>query len=137
MKVSDVFSSNFLKASDIGNNQVHVMISHVEMQDIGDDHKPVMFFQNKKKGVVLNVTNANAVAAAYGDDMDAWQGRAIVLFTMMVSFQGRMQPGIRIRIPAANEQRQAAAPVQQRRQPDPDPMPDNTMGDDPSDSIPF
>jgi hypothetical protein len=131
VKVSDAFPSDYLKASDIGNNQVKVLISHVEMRDVGDDHKPVVFFQNKKKGVVLNVTNANAIAAAYGDDMDMWPGHAVILFTMMVSFQGRMQPGIRIRLPAANElpaTARAAAPARR----DPDPMPD-----DMSDAIPF
>ena len=50
MKVSEAYPSDFLKAVDIGNNQVRVLISHVEMRDLGDDEKPVVFFQNKKKG---------------------------------------------------------------------------------------
>jgi hypothetical protein len=121
MKVSEAYPSDFLKAVDIGNNQVRVLISHVEMRDLGDDEKPVVFFQNKKKGVVLNVTNANAIAQYYGDDMDLWAGKPIVLFTMMVSFQGRMQPGIRVRIPGPGEGGTAPAPkpapVQQSENP--------------------
>ena len=85
------------------------------------ENKPVVFFQNKKKGVVLNVTNANAIAQYYGDDMDHWAGKTIVLFTMMVSFQGRMQPGIRVRIPGPGEggtaQAPKPAPVQQSENP--------------------
>ncbi len=124
MKVSDAFPSDYLKAADIGNNQIKVLVSHVEMRDVGDDTKPVVFFQNKKKGVVLNITNANAIAQYYGDDMDKWAGHEIVLFTMMVSYQGRMQPGIRVRIPAPDERSTpipAAAPVQRSENPaDPD-----------------
>ena len=118
MKVSDAFPSEFLKAADIGQNQVKVLIAHVELREMTDgENKPVVFFQNKKKGVVLNVTNANAIAQYYGDDMDLWVSKPIVLFTMMVSYQGRMQPGIRVRIPGPGEGGTAPtpkpAPVQQ------------------------
>ncbi len=126
MKVSEAFPSEYLKAADIGNSQVKVLISHVEMRDVGDDTKPVVFFQNKKKGVVLNVTNANAIAQFYGDDMDAWAGHEIILFTMMVSYQGRMQPGIRIRVPAPNERSGAATPAPMKQQ-----------SENPADDIPF
>ena len=120
MKVSDAFPSDYLKAADIGNQQVKVLISHVEMRDVGDDNKPVVFFQNKKKGVVLNVTNANAIAQFYGDDMDVWAGHEIILFTMMVSYQGRMQPGIRVRVPAPTERTvPAALPAQPQRSENP------------------
>ena len=122
MKVSDAFPSEFLKAADIGQSQVKVLISHIELREMTDgENKPVVFFQNKKKGVVLNVTNANAIAQYYGDDMDLWTGKWIVLFTMMVSFQGRMQPGIRVRIPGPGEggtaQAPKPAPVQQSENP--------------------
>ena len=73
MKVSDAFPSEFLKAADIGQSQVKVLISHVELREMTDgENKPVVFFGNKKKGVILNVTNANAIAQYYGDDMDHW-----------------------------------------------------------------
>ena len=108
MLVSKAFPSEYLKSGDIGNKQVRVVIERVEMRDVGDDHKPVVFFKNKEKGVVLNVTNASAIAQYYGDDMDSWAGHEIILFTMMVSYQGRSQPGIRIRVPAPNER---TAPV--------------------------
>ena len=127
MKVSDAFPSEFLKAADIGQSQVKVLIAHVELREMTDgENKPVVFFQNKKKGVVLNVTHANAIAQYYGDDMDLWAGKPIVLFTMMVSYQGRMQPGIRVRIPGPGEggtaQAPKPAPVQQSENPDMDDM---------------
>ena len=126
MKVSDAFPSEFLKAADIGSHQVKVLISHVELREVGDDTKPVIFFQNKKKGLVCNVTNANAIAQYYGDDMDHWAGHPIELFTMMVTFQGRTQPAIRVRVPITH-----AAPLR------PAPLPHNENPADVSDEIPF
>ena len=61
MKVSEAYPREYLAAADVGNNQLNVLISHVELRDLGDDTKPVVFFQNKKKGVVLNLVNAKAI----------------------------------------------------------------------------
>ena len=52
MKVSEAYPSDFLKAVDIGNNQVRVLISHVEMRDLGDDEKPDGFFPEQEKKVL-------------------------------------------------------------------------------------
>jgi len=117
MRVSGAFPSEFLKAGDIGNKQVRVVIDRVEMRDVGDDHKPVVFFQGKEKGVVLNVTNARAIAQYYGEEMEEWGGQEIILFTMMVNFQGRMQPGIRIRVASSSERK---TPAKRAPKPAPD-----------------
>ena len=103
MKVSEAYPREYLAASDVGNNQINVLISHVELRDLGDDTKPVVFFQNKKKGVVLNLVNAKAIEQYYGDEMDLWAGKEIILFTMPVTFNGRTAPAIRVRVPAPQE----------------------------------
>lgn len=100
MQISAAFPSEYLKAADLGGRQVAVTIDRVEVRELGDDHKPVLFFQGKDKGVVLNKTNATAIAAAYGDETEQWSGRPIILFSTKVSYQGRMQDGIRVLIPA-------------------------------------
>ena len=97
MRVSEAFPSDYLRAADLRGNNVRVVIDRVEMKDIGDDVKPVVFFQNKDKGVVLNKTNANNIAALYGDDTDDWIGKEVVLYPTMVDFQGRSVEAIRIR----------------------------------------
>ena len=126
MNVNDTFPSNYLKATDLQNREVTVTISHVEMQTIGNDHKPVLFFQGKQKGVVLNKTNAMNIATAYGGEMDDWSGKPVVLFSVWTDFQGKSVQAIRIR-PA-----QAEAP-----RPAPKPAPKPTVDPDLDDSIPF
>jgi arabinogalactan endo-1,4-beta-galactosidase len=140
MQISQAFPSEYLKAADLQGRQVRVLMAHVELRDVGDDNKPVLFFQGKSKGVVLNKTNANNIALAYGDDTDGWVGHEVVLYEAMVDFQGRSVPAIRIRPPNAREKQ---PPAQSRPQPsqqriDPDPMPAvNAVSPDPSDEIPF
>ena len=100
MRVSDAFPSNYVKCSDLQDQQVTVVIASVAMEDIGDDNKPVVYFQGRQKGMVLNKTNANNISALYGDDTDDWTGREIILYPAMVDFQGRSVPAIRVKGPA-------------------------------------
>jgi hypothetical protein len=114
MRISAAFPSDYLKAADLDGRNVKVSMSHVEMKDIGGDHKPILFFIGKEKGLVLNKTNANNIALAYGDDTDDWNGKEIVLFEAMVDFQGKTVPSIRVRAPTAKDRTTAAqAPTQQ------------------------
>lgn len=130
MRISTAFPSEYLKAADLQGRNVRVIIDRVEMRDVGDDHKPVLFFQGKDKGVVLNKTNANNIALAYGDDTDEWQGKEVVLFEAMVDFQGRSVAAIRIRPPMAKDRPKPALKVAAAAAPSENPA-------DPSDEIPF
>jgi arabinogalactan endo-1,4-beta-galactosidase len=96
--MSQAFPSNYLRAADLQGRRVRVQISRVQMEDIGGDHKPVMYFQGKEKGMVLNKTNANAIGMFYGDEMDDWTGKMIELFEAMVDFQGKTTPAIRLKV---------------------------------------
>lgn len=119
MRISAAYPSEYLKASDLQGQNVRVVIDRVEMRDVGDDHKPVLFFQGKSKGVVLNKTNSTNIAIAYGDETDEWTGKELILFETMVDFQGRSVAAIRVRSPQPKDRRpsapaQQSAPVQER-----------------------
>jgi arabinogalactan endo-1,4-beta-galactosidase len=100
MRISAAFPSKYLKAADLQGKQVKVVMSHVETETMGDDNRPVLYFQGKEKGLVLNKTNANSISAVYGDDTDDWRGREIVLIEAMVDFQGKTMAAIRCRVSA-------------------------------------
>jgi hypothetical protein len=102
------------------------------MEQLGDDNRPVLFFLGKEKGVVLNKTNANNIALAYGDDTEDWQGKEIVLFPAMVDYQGKTVESIRVRAPQAKDR----APRQPRND---DPISSGRPAREPmpSDDIPF
>lgn len=108
MRMSAAFPSEFLKAADLDGRQVPVVADRVEMQKVGDDNKPVLYFAGKEKGLVLNKTNANMIATVYGDEMDDWQGAELILYETKVQFQNQMVDAIRVKIPPRKPVRQAA-----------------------------
>lgn len=115
MRVTEAYPSTYLKAVDLQDKTIKVTIDHYQIEDVGDGSKPVLYFVGKEKGLVLNRTNADELSISFGDEMDNWSGKIIELFTMRVSYQGRMVPGLRVR--AAQQQiRPAPAPVPRPQQ---------------------
>jgi hypothetical protein len=99
MRISTAFPSKYLKAINSKVKQVNVIMSHVTMGTIGDDARPVSYFQRKEKGLVLNKTNGNAIGNGFGDDTEEWRGSEIALFETMVDFPGKTMAAIRCRVP--------------------------------------
>ena len=106
MKIGGAFPSKWLKAEDLGGKSHSLVIEGVSMEDIGDDgEKPVIHFVGKKKGCVLNRTNAMSIALRYGDDTEGWTDKEVIVYPDTVMFQSKMVPCIRIKtpIPAATD----------------------------------
>jgi hypothetical protein len=85
MKVSDVYQGDYLKAADL-QRPVRVTIREVaikvfkDQQTQEEQRKIVLGFVGAKKEMVLNKTQAKAIAAAVGTDtIDEWAGKAIIL----------------------------------------------------------
>ena len=113
MHIDSAFPSKYLKASDLQGRNVTVKMGRVEQEKIGTDEKLILYFQGKEKGVVLNKTNANNVAALYGGETEDWYGKEITLVEAMVDFQGKSVPAIRLRAPPRREATRPAAPQRQ------------------------
>lgn len=103
MDISTAFPSKFLKAADLQGKTYKLLIKGVEMEDIGGDHQPVLYFMKTDKGVVLNKTNTNAIASVYGYETNVWTGKEVEIFPATTMFKGQTVPCIRIRVvpPAA------------------------------------
>lgn len=128
-KMYESQDSDYLKASDL-DRQEHkvqiVAISDAEFKDNGRvKKKMILHFSNHAKTLVLNKTNKDAIAYAYGgDDSDPWIGKSIILYPTTVEFEGKSVEAIRVR------------PVLEQA---PDPGMDalQKQADDDADSIPF
>ncbi len=104
MKVSEIFTSNYLKADDLKNKRVKITIDSVVMEEIGDDNKPVVYFKEKKKGLVLNKTNAAMIEEiAATEEMNDWAGVQVVLYPTRVDFQGKRVQAIRVDYPIGDK----------------------------------
>ena len=62
MDIMQSFPSSYLRAGDLQGKTFKMIMKEVVMEDIGDDHKAVLYFQGADKGVVMNKTNASAIA---------------------------------------------------------------------------
>ena len=104
MSVKDLYASktNSLKAEDLQGKSVKVTIADAEVKLIGkeDDasNKLVLSFKDKEKTLVLNKTNAEVIAAAYGDEEQAWVDREIIMYPTVTTFGDKTVPCIRVRI---------------------------------------
>lgn len=98
MNVNDLYPSRYVRAADLNGRRVTVTIKHVAVERMGQDGeaKPVVYFKNATKGLVLNRTNALVIAALYGPETDAWAGKAITLYPTQVRAFGATHDCIRV-----------------------------------------
>lgn len=137
MKMSEEFPSKYLKAADLQGREVRVTMSNVEREKIGDDTKPVLYFKGKEKGIVLNKTNAGTISDSYGDDTDDWFDQPLILFSVMVDFNGKVGPAIRCRVPTAKDNKAPPRREVQEEQHERTPPRRMAPAEDMNDDIPF
>jgi hypothetical protein len=103
MNINTAFPSKYLKAGDdVPEDETIVLtIEKVDMETIGlgkdAADKPVLYFEEVDKGMVLNKTNSLAIAKLYGADTDDWVGKRLALFSTYVQFQSEMVLSIRVK----------------------------------------
>lgn len=106
MRLDKMFSSKFLKATDVdemadeATQTAVVVIDRVEMAEVGQDQqeKPVVYFQGIDPGLVLNKTNSATLMKLLGNETDEWSGKSIGLFTTEVDYAGQQVLAIRVRL---------------------------------------
>jgi hypothetical protein len=98
MNIFDAFPSSYLKAADLKGRRVALTIKDVTIEQLGEDKKPVVYFHgtSSERGLVLNKTNASAIAEMYGPETAEWVGRKIIIYSARVEFQGQYRDGIRV-----------------------------------------
>jgi hypothetical protein len=97
----DAYPSRFLKAADLNGRVAIYTVHSASFEDLGreKERKPVVWFKESNKGLVLNVTNWNSVEELYGDNTDQWLGKPIELYPTKTSFGGKRVDCIRLRQP--------------------------------------
>ena len=99
MNIDTAFPSNYLKAADIEEDTT-LTITDVKVEKLGDDERPIVYFEEQDKGLVLNKTNANTIKGMYTSDTDNWLGKKITLFATEVDYAGKQTMAIRVRMRA-------------------------------------
>jgi hypothetical protein len=99
MNIDQIYPSKYLKESDLQGRDVTVTIRDVQVVKIGEDKKPVAFFEGKEKGLVLNKTLLNVIAKVTDSkDTDNWPGKRITLYPTETEYRGDVVACIRVRL---------------------------------------
>lgn len=98
--INDAFPSNYLKASDLQGREVIVTIERVDFEAVGRERemKAVIYFEGKKKGIVLNKTNAKKIIEISGSAItEEWPGTQLKIYPTETEFGGETVDCIRIK----------------------------------------
>ena len=86
-------------------------LENVARQGAEEEQRWIMWFNELKKGLRLNVTNLRILEAAYGSQSEAWVGHRIQLYwDPTVQFGGKLVGGVRFRVGRAAVGGSNAAP---------------------------
>lgn len=99
MDINSAFPSKWLESADLAGKTKVVVMEDVTLEEVGDDkeQRPVVWFRNQEKGMVLNKTNAGTIAKLYGCETEDWSGKPIALYPTETSFRGEMVRCIRVK----------------------------------------
>lgn len=129
MNINSAFPSKYLKAdADVDEEGSIFTIKNVKVENVGQgqkaEQKPVVYFDEVDKGLVLNKTNANFIVSITGaDDTDEWKGHKIRLIATDVEYAGDLVRGIRVRRASAKKSAPAPRATETVTAPDADDIP--------------
>ena len=115
--IDEMFPSKYLRAADLSRKGMTLSIDTVELEQLGNDDKWVLYFTgSEKRGLVLNKTNALTISDGFGKKVADWSGQKIHLRKEKVPFQGGRVDAIRVspiefddKIPFGDEEKDEAA----------------------------
>lgn len=137
MHIDQMFPSNTLRASDLANGDATATIANVVVEKIGDDMKPVVYFHNSEKRLVLNKTNASTISDIHGPDTDLWSGKQITLGHAYTDYAGKQVECVRVRPQIIQQATAAPTPAPVTPQSPPAAAPTTPGTDELNDHIPF
>ena len=91
----------YLKPEHIQGLKVTVKIARVAIEETHprpgkSELAPVIYFENKAKGLILSATNRRTLARLFGDDVHACIGQSVILETLPVQVGRETKTPIRI-----------------------------------------
>lgn len=119
----DAYQSEWLNGLDLAGKTVQVIINGVSLETVQNQRgeraqKAAVSFRSKggqmlKKRLLLNKTNAIALAKLFGTETDAWVGKGVSLRPEMITAFGQQHNVVRIAgaSPAASNGKPAEPPA--------------------------
>jgi autonomous glycyl radical cofactor GrcA len=99
--------SAYMKAEEWVGRSMPVYIEAVEDVEFEKGLKPVLKLRGQEKGLVVNATNYDVLADAFGNNPSKWPGHTIVLKGEKVPFKGKRVDSIRVSVPRQSKPKPA------------------------------
>lgn len=96
MNINSIFPSKYFRAQDLEGKSLTVTIIDFEVAELEDGRKPILSFENQPQRLILNKSNATAIANAFGQETNSWIGRQIQITTAFVTFMGKTTLGLKV-----------------------------------------
>jgi hypothetical protein len=112
-----LFPYKNLRSADLKGRPLRMTIAGLTREMVCDQQKAIVTFTDGNK-LILNKTNARALATILGDETGKWVGRDVILVPAVVNFRGDLVDAIRVR----------AAPTRTRPAPAGDEPPSDAYG---------
>lgn len=99
MRFSDEFGGKYFKAADMAEPRLLTVKRFNKEAMMGDptDVKWVAYFEEDRRGLVLNQTNGTTLKSLFGNDSEKSVGKQIVLYKATTEMQGRTVECLRLR----------------------------------------
>jgi hypothetical protein len=128
--IEEFYPNKFLKPANV-EEDLPVTINEVGADTFQNDDgtkckKPILYFRESVKPLILNRTNFQRISEIAGADTDDWHGTRLILYPDTVSMRGKSVATIRVR-PAPKAKAAVAAEAPKAK----------AAADEPSDDIPF
>jgi hypothetical protein len=107
-------NKGFYKVADLdGGKEVTHVISHLDEEvEMFDKKMDILNFVDTGRQLQINLTNAEFLLDAFGEDPETWNGQRVTLYLGEYEYQKEKKLGIRLKLPGlptavlANEQQQ-------------------------------
>jgi hypothetical protein len=117
MKISEMFPRKYATGEDLQGKALMLTIAAVKAEKMTPQpgsppvDKYVLYFQEAKKGIVLNRTLAEQIAEIHGQETDDWIGKRITIYPVPMTVAGKHRIAIRAR--AAHDGEKTPPPTMQ------------------------
>jgi hypothetical protein len=79
-KISEIFSARFFKAEHLNGKSRVLVIEGWEQEEAYGEQQYVLYFEDERRALRLNATNAKDIAELHGDVMEKWTGEKVELY---------------------------------------------------------
>jgi autonomous glycyl radical cofactor GrcA len=90
--------SAYMKADEWVGKSVSTYIEEVVDEKFEQGLKPTLKLRGQEKRLVVNATNFDALAEAFGNNPSKWPGHSILVEGVKVPFKGKRVDSIRVKV---------------------------------------